>query len=416
MTDHSTDVGVGLAVAGVWLALFCVPARAADWPTRLHDVRRGGVSQERLTGPLTSTWTHAGRRAPSPAWTESPARHDYLHDWFDMKPRQGFDRCFDVAVVGDRVYFGSSASGAVTCLDLTSGKKEWRFFADGPVRFAPQVAHGNVYFGSDDGVAYCLRADDGALVWKQRAGPGDEMIWGNQRMISVWPVRSSLLVDGEDVFWTAGIFPEEGMFLCKRNALDGAGGWTVPAKLPPQGYLLATPSLLFVPTGKTYPQVYRRSDGAHVGSVKASARDGGCWALLTPDDRHLWSGPAFKNQTSQLDANTKAGIATVGGANYVIADGDFAYYNTDSALCKIRREGRSVVWRVDHGYPFALVKAADTVFAGGDGEIAAFSDADGRRIWTAPVKGKAYGLAVANGRLLASTDRGSIHCFATPLP
>ena len=31
--------------------------------------------------------------------------------------------------------------------------------------------------------------------------------------------------------------------------------------------------------------------------------------------------------------------------------------------------------------------------------------------WTAKITGKGYGLAISNGRLLVSTDRGYIHCF-----
>ena len=76
------------------------------------------------------------------------------------------------------------------------------------------------------------------------------MFWGNGRLISVWPVRSSILVDGDSVFWTAGLFPREGMYVCKRNALDGTGGWTKPAPRPSQGYLVAGSKALYAPGGK----------------------------------------------------------------------------------------------------------------------------------------------------------------------
>jgi len=33
-------------------------------------------------------------------------------------------------------------------------------------------------------------------------------------------------------------------------------------------------------------------------------------------------------------------------------------------------------------------------------------------LWTAPVAGKVYGLAVADGRLIASTDRGELIAYA----
>ncbi len=393
-----------------------LPAAAGDWPARLYDIRRGGITSEQLQPPLSEAWTYATSRVASPAWTESPAIHDYYHLWYDLKPRQNFAPCFDVAVVGNLLYFGSSASGAVTCLDANSSSEVWTFFTDGPIRFAPHVADGRVFVGSDDGYVYCLNAADGSLIWSERAGPTDEMVWGNEHMISVWPVRSSVLVVGSDVFWTAGIFPEEGMYICKRIAADGTGGWTNSApSLPPQGYLLATPSLLIVPTGKTYPTVYNRSNGAYVGYFRNSSRDGGCWALLTPDENHFWSGPTTTNATQQFDAGTRAYIASVSAANYLIAGPTYAYYNTDTQIYKINRSDRSVVWSVSYAYPYALIKAGDTLFAGGDGEIAAFNDS-GTRIWTAPVDGKAYGLAVANSFLYASTEDGSIHCFSATLP
>ena len=71
----------------------------------------------------------------------------------------------------------------------------WTFFTEGPVRFAPSIWKDQVYVGSDDGYAYCLKSTDGKLVWKYRAGPSDEKVLGNGRRISLWPVRTSVLVD-----------------------------------------------------------------------------------------------------------------------------------------------------------------------------------------------------------------------------
>jgi putative pyrroloquinoline-quinone binding quinoprotein len=258
-------------------------AQAEDWPARLHDIQRSGVTAERIYPPLTPAWACTTKRGPVPAWTESPAIHDYLHNWYDLKPRQNFDRCFDVAVVGGFVYFGSSKSGAVTCLNAADGQEVWTYFTNGPVRFAPHVVDGKVYVGSDDGFVYCLDATDGSLIWSDRAGPSEEMLWGNEHMISVWPVRTSVMVDGPDVFWAAGIFPEEGMYVCKRDAATGKGGWTEKAVAPPQGYLLALPDRIFVPTGKGFPQIYSRAAGAHAGDIKGDGRDGGCWALISPE-------------------------------------------------------------------------------------------------------------------------------------
>jgi outer membrane protein assembly factor BamB len=58
-----------------------------------------------------------------------------------------------------------------------------------------------------------------------------------------------------------------------------------------------------------------------------------------------------------------------------------------------------------------LILAGETLFAGGDDLVVAFDAATGTKRWSAPVTGKAHGLAVAHGRLFVSTDRGTIHCF-----
>ena len=388
---------------------------AEDWPAHRKDVYRTGITGERLMLPLEQVWCKTTSRAPVPAWTESPAIHDYLHNHYHLKPRQHFDRCFDVAVVGNRVYYGSSVSGAVHCLDATDGGKTlWTFFTEGPVRFTPHVDGGRVYFGSDDGFVYCLDAVEGTLVWKHRAGPTDEKIWGNEHMISIWPVRTSVTVADGEVYWTAGLFPGEGMFLCKRRARDGSGGWTTTPVRPHQGHLALTADWVIAPSGKSFAAVYQRKDGSSAGDLKKSGRDGGCWTLVTPDESQLWTGPSVENATRHFKTSGRTFIALVGGANTLVANTSFAFYNTDTSILKIEGKKHGLVWRQDLRYPHALIKAKDHLFAGGDREVASLDANTGKILWNAEVDGSVYGLAAANGALYVSTDRGSIYCFGAP--
>ena len=96
----------------------------------------------------------------------------------------------------------------------------------------------------------------------------------------------------------------------------------------------------------------------------------------------------------------------------MVVDLSDAYYSTDTQIIKIQRNNQVVQWTASYSYPYALIETYDMIFAGGDGEIAAFDCATGTRVWTASVDGKAHGLAVANGRLYVSTDQGSIYCFS----
>jgi len=63
-------------------------------------------------------------------------------------------------------------------------------------------------------------------------------------------------------------------------------------------------------------------------------------------------------------------------------------------------------------YPYATIFSGAVRFAGGDNRVAAL-DAEGTTLWSSPVRGKAYSLALANGKLFVSTDQGVIHCFIT---
>ena len=89
------------------------------------------------------------------------------------------------------------------------------------MRLAPAIADGKVYVGSDDGYAYCLDAKSGSVVWKLRAGPNDERILARGRMISRWPVRTGLLIDSGTVYFGAGVFPHENIYLYAVDAATG---------------------------------------------------------------------------------------------------------------------------------------------------------------------------------------------------
>ncbi len=83
-------------------------------------------------------------------------------------------------------------------------------------------------------------------------------------------------------------------------------------------------------------------------------------------------------------------------------------------LAKLERSGKPLsadTTGLTERYPFCFISSGSLRFAGGDGEVAAFAAADGRKLWSAPVDGRAYSLAVAGSCLLVSTDTGHICCF-----
>jgi len=69
-------------------------------------------------------------------------------------------------------------------------------------------------------------------------------------------------------------------------------------------------------------------------------------------------------------------------------------------------------WKIDSPPVHELMLAGDVLVVGGDDRVTALDAKTGKELWSAPVEGKAHGLAAANGRLYVSTDLGAIHCFA----
>ena len=209
------------------LAVLCVIAtaggslRGQDWPTYMHDNCRSGVTEARLELPLTRAWTFKPLLPPAPAWGE-PAKQDYFHDHFELRATDAYDLAFHAVAAAGMVYFGSSSQDKIYALDAADGSIRWTFLTEGPIRLAPVFSDGRLYAGSDDGYVYCLSARDGSLHWKSRVAPDQRMIPGNGRIISLWPVRTGLVVEDGTVYGTAGLFPEQGTYLAAFDALTGS--------------------------------------------------------------------------------------------------------------------------------------------------------------------------------------------------
>ena len=190
-------------------ALFLVSfqeAFAADWPMYRADEARSAYTPEAFPNQLKLRWVYHAKHPPKPAWQTSQ--------------RMNFDEAFQPIVMGDVVVFGSSADDKVVAVDAKSGRVRWEFFTEGPVRFAPAGWRDRVFVASDDGWLYALSLGDGSLLWKHRGGPDDRKIVGNGRVISLWPARGGPVVTDDKVYFTAGIWPSDGVYLHGPRDMD----------------------------------------------------------------------------------------------------------------------------------------------------------------------------------------------------
>ena len=158
----------GVGWVGVWVIVLMAAWQAAadDWPTYRHDNRRSGVTADAVdVEALAVVWTYDPPYEPQPAWP-GPAKWDSFARIIGLAAMRNYDPAFHTVIADGRVYFGSSVDDAVHCLDAETGEEVWRHTVGGPVRIAPTVVDGKVFFGADDGYAYCVAAADGASVWK----------------------------------------------------------------------------------------------------------------------------------------------------------------------------------------------------------------------------------------------------------
>ncbi|MDA1142776.1 MAG: PQQ-binding-like beta-propeller repeat protein [Planctomycetota bacterium] len=201
-----------------------------------------------------------------------------------------FDYAPALVIAQGIVCFGSTSDDTVRALDAETGEERWHFIAGGPVRFAPQIENGKVFFASDDGMVYCLDAASGNLFWKFRTAPNEEMLVGNHRMISRWPVRTGVLAADGVVYGVAGVWPAEGIFVYALHADTGEILWCNDTTGgTPQGALLADGEVLLVPQGNGRPMAFDRRTGEFLEwrSPNAWTGTGGSW--LTIADEKLFS-------------------------------------------------------------------------------------------------------------------------------
>lgn len=216
--------------------------------------------------------------------------------------RLQFDRGYEPVVAGNRLIVGSSREDCIIAFDTDSGAELWRALADGPVRFAPVIVGETAIFGSDDGIVRCVKLADGSTVWQKRAVPSNRLLLGNQRLISVWPVRGGPVAKGGRVYFAAGVWPLEGTFVFCCDAATGTEIWrndrcsylygTHPhateamGGLAPQGYLLIDGEDLIVPCSTAYPARLDLKTGAiKEFELPSAGRLTGGWFASTPAEK-----------------------------------------------------------------------------------------------------------------------------------
>jgi outer membrane protein assembly factor BamB len=404
-----------------------------DWPQFRADAARSGYTPQHLAGSLSLQWVYKPLHPPRPAWQGKDTR-------------MPFDHAYHTIIAEGMVFFGSSADNKVYALDTVTGTERWTFVADSPVRFAPAYYKSRLYVAADDGYLYCLRAKTGKLIWKKRGGPREDMVLGNARMISRWPARGAPTIIEDVLYFAAGIWPSEKIFIYALEpetgevlwVNDSSGGMLMDQPHPTaqansgvsvQGYLSAVGDTLLVPTGRAVPAAFDRQNGAfrYFHLQKYGQIRPGPFIMLIKG--LTFSGnELFNSQTGNLLLRGTPGSAIADFPEYIVfAQGNsikgiprskpLEVKQTKDSAGKLKKQNvlSSPSWSIKCPQPLgvSLIGAGKTIVAGTKNQKIVTADIETKSIiMTADVDGEPLGLAAADGRLIVSTDEGTIYCFA----
>lgn len=449
------------AVLTVILLQFMAVVEVLPASEYLGNNQRTGYTDAAVPAKPALLWTYQERHAPRKSWPEPYGELQFID----------FDYTDQITVGLGMAFFGSSADHTIRSLDYNTGAEKWAFYTEGPVRFAPVLHKDRVYAASDDGHIYCLRASGGSLIWNLRLAPGNERCIGNEQMVSKWPCRSGILIEGDKLYATAGMWSRDGVFIYCLNADTGKTIWkndttafrwmSLPhgagyGGVAPQGPLALYKDTLYVAAGRSAPAIFDAKSGEllfhEIGVGYKPHYPGGSWVMAS----HDWI--VFKRQHNYRDAdvefkeyeigeniegvimyNYRTGnpemaltsgkvLAAVRGDDMILAgDGPVISVN----IKKMRTEystheetkNRLAVrpkymdptpladWKTDIGRVYSLLIAGNTVIAGGRGVVTLLDAAGGRNLWHREVQGNVHGITASDGKFIVTTTSGYLYCF-----
>ncbi len=188
-------------------------ATASDWPCLRANASRNSKSSAKVPANLKERWSvKLGERLSPPT------------------------------VVGDTIYLSDVDGLRIVAVSAADGGVKWEFPLGGRAYVPPFYAQGLLLAGCADGWAYCLKADDGKLVWKYRAAPKATRMVERQRVASVWPIDSGVLVKENTVFCVAGRHPklDSGAFVYALDLYSGAVKWHTQNMVGPEVHMLVS--------------------------------------------------------------------------------------------------------------------------------------------------------------------------------
>jgi len=429
------------------------PARAPegsgkdDWPCYRHDSWRSGSTPAQAPRTLAPIWSvDLGGNDLS-----GPIAEDWRENFFVKGP------ITSPVIAGSRVVVARPDAHEVVAVDAESGAVVWRFTANGRVDTAPTMYRGLCLFGAKSGWVYCLRADDGRMVWRLRAAPLREQIVAYGQLESPWPAAGSVLVIDDVAYFAAGrqSLADGGILIFAVEPASGKIRWVRRLDSVPQKGFYECSALEF----DNFDLLHRQGDGVAMSRWVFDRQTGqmsldrwaafaklntgggaamvpqGCWSYAPRHQRRI---PSYTPRRPLVVFRDNVlfgclqGSPTVYRRDFNLEGGEQfdTKWITGWDASALNREGKmpwrshrlaekaswqARVFEKETGDPSidAMVLAGGRLLiAGSDGDLQVLSAADGRQIGRQALPAPLWdGMAVARGRLYYSTRQGRLLCL-----
>jgi outer membrane protein assembly factor BamB len=191
----------------------------------------------------------------------------------------GSDMESSPVVVDDNVYFGSD-NGLVYCLDSYTGEEIWNFSTDNSVKSTPAIVDGIVYIGSTDRNLYVLDAETGDKLWNYSFPFGQ--------------IRSSPAVSDDKIFFGAS---DGNIYALNQSTHELE--WAFPTGMDVQ----SSPAI-------DWPYLYIGSINGNVYCIWAN-NGTEKWSFESGGSYEIYSTPAVSNDAVYIGAGWLGGSGAV---------------------------------------------------------------------------------------------------------
>ena len=423
----------------------CDPKR--DWPMYRHDAWRSAST----TGMVPSAFDTIWSIDLGPTTPEGIITHDWEENLFVKGPITA------PAIAGGRIVVARPDAHEVVALETDTGEVAWRFTASGRVDTTPTLHKGLCLFGSKAGWVYCLRADDGQLVWRLRAAPVEEQLVAYGQLESPWPVPGSVLIIDDVAYFAAGrqSLADGGILIFSVEPTTGKIHWVHRHDSVPQTNFYDCSALEF----DNFDLLHREGDAVGMSRWVFDRKSGemsldrwsafakldtgggavmaprGCWTYAPRHQSRIKSYQPLRPLTVYRDKvllGSLQGSSTVYRRDFDLEGGEEfnTYWMTGWAASSMSRKGEmpwrshrlaeKATWKTDplgtgNDVPpiHAMTLAADKLLlVGGNGDLRVISVADGKLLKNHKLPEPLWdGMAVAQERLFYCTRDGKLLCL-----